>query len=109
MSDHDDEFEYIRTELEALSKDKLIQEVISRIQDQQQMLIDNWHDNKEIRRPAGEVLFHRKTGQTIDPLAQMQQLPPIDQNPTALSIKNDKNLNNDEKIKRLIALGYANA
>ena len=41
MSDHDDEFEYIRTELEALSKDELIQEVISRIQDQQQMLIDN--------------------------------------------------------------------
>ena len=24
-------------------------------------------------RPAGEVLFHRKTGQTIDPLAQMPQ------------------------------------
>lgn len=62
MSDHDDEFEYIRTELEALSKDELIQEVISRIQDQQKMLIDNWHDNKEIRRQNAEYRKSIATG-----------------------------------------------
>lgn len=52
MSDTDDydEYQEIRQELEAMTHSELVTEVISRIKSQRQMLIDNWHETKELRK-----------------------------------------------------------
>ena len=55
--DQDDEYFDIRQELEAMTHSELVKEVISRIESQRQMLVDNWHENKELRQ---EVQDSRK-------------------------------------------------
>lgn len=49
-TDDYDEYQEIRLELEAMTHSELVTEVISRIKSQRQMLIDNWHETKELRK-----------------------------------------------------------
>lgn len=51
----------------------------------------------------GDAVFNRSNGQII---GQSAALPPIEQNPQALAIKNNQNLSRDERAKQLRALGY---
>jgi hypothetical protein len=51
----------------------------------------------------GDAVFNRANGQII---GQSAALPPIEQNPQALAIKNNQNLSRDERAKQLRALGY---
>lgn len=51
----------------------------------------------------GDAVFNRSTGQIS---GQSTALPPIEQNPQALAIKNNPNLSRDERAKQLRALGY---
>lgn len=51
----------------------------------------------------GDAVFNRANGQII---GQSTALPPIEQNPQALAIKNNQNLSRDERAKQLRALGY---
>lgn len=53
----DDEYLDIRQELKDVTHSELVEEVISRIESQRQMLVDNWHENKELRQ---EVQDSRK-------------------------------------------------
>lgn len=53
----DDEYLDIRQELKDMTHSELVEEVISRIESQRQMLVDNWHENKELRQ---EVQDSRK-------------------------------------------------
>lgn len=46
----DDEYLDIRQELKDMTHSELVEEVISRIESQRQMLVDNWHENKELRQ-----------------------------------------------------------
>ena len=57
MSDTDDydEYQEIRQELEAMTHSELVTEVISRIKSQRQMLIDNWHETKELRKEVQDT------------------------------------------------------
>ena len=59
MSDisKDDEYIDIRQELEAMTHSELVTEVITRIESQRQMLVDNWHENKKLKQ---EVQDSRK-------------------------------------------------
>lgn len=59
MSDisKDDEYIDIRQELEAMTHSELVTEVITRIESQRQMLVDNWHENKKLKK---EVQDSRK-------------------------------------------------
>ncbi|MBF7693955.1 hypothetical protein [Acinetobacter pollinis] len=52
MSDisKDDEYIDIRQELEIMTHAELVAEVIARIKDQRKMLVDNWHENKELKQ-----------------------------------------------------------
>ena len=54
---------------------------------------------------APDILIEKSTGKMHDYGAN--QLQPINQNPDALAIKNDKSLSDVEKRQRLMALGYA--
>ncbi len=58
MSNTDPE-EYIdmRQELEAMTHAELVDEVINRMKFQQQIIVDNWNENKELRK---EVVDSRK-------------------------------------------------
>lgn len=48
--DKDDEYIDIRQELETMTHSELVTEVIARIKDQRKMLVDNWHENKELKQ-----------------------------------------------------------
>lgn len=50
MSDDLDEYIEMRQELEAMTHAELVEEVISRMKFQQQIVIDNWNENKELRK-----------------------------------------------------------
>ncbi|WP_312970838.1 hypothetical protein [Acinetobacter gerneri] len=55
MSDIDQE-EYLemRHELEAMTHSELVDEVINRMKFQQQIIIDNWNENKGLRKEVQE-------------------------------------------------------
>ena len=50
MSDYLDEYIEMRQELEAMTHVELVEEVINRMKFQQQIVIDNWNENKELRK-----------------------------------------------------------
>ncbi len=51
MSSSDpDEYIEMRQELEAMTHAELVDEVINRMKFQQQIIIDNWNENKELRK-----------------------------------------------------------
>lgn len=45
-----EEYLELRQELEAMTHAELIDEVVNRMKFQQQIVIDNWHENKELRQ-----------------------------------------------------------
>ena len=50
MSDDLDEYIEMRQEIEAMTHSELVEEVINRMKFQQQIIIDNWNENKELRK-----------------------------------------------------------
>ena len=50
MSDDLDEYIEMRQELEVMTHVELVEEVINRMKFQQQIVIDNWNENKELRK-----------------------------------------------------------
>lgn len=50
MSDDLDEYIEMRQELEVMTHAELVEEVINRMKFQQQIVIDNWNENKELRK-----------------------------------------------------------
>ncbi|WP_441368250.1 hypothetical protein [Acinetobacter lwoffii] len=50
MSDDLDEYIEMRQELEVMTHGELVEEVINRMKFQQQIVIDNWNENKELRK-----------------------------------------------------------
>lgn len=50
MSDDLDEYIEMRQELKAMTHAELVEEVINRMKFQQQIVIDNWNENKELRK-----------------------------------------------------------
>ncbi|MEQ1095100.1 hypothetical protein [Acinetobacter johnsonii] len=50
MSDDLDKYIEMRQELEVMTHAELVEEVINRMKFQQQIVIDNWNENKELRK-----------------------------------------------------------
>ena len=50
MSDDLDEYIEMRQELEVMTHAEPVEEVINRMKFQQQIVIDNWNENKELRK-----------------------------------------------------------
>lgn len=51
MSPQDEEeYDDIRKDLQELTYSELVEEVINRMKFQQQIIIDNWNENKELRK-----------------------------------------------------------
>ena len=66
MSNTDPE-EYIdmRQELEGMTHAELVDEVINRMKIQQQIIVDNWNENKELRK---EVVDSNRINVFIEPI-----------------------------------------